>query len=57
MTSQDLDRGLVADGENEMRELRLAIAAWSAGEVVTVRLALDAVAVVDVDWEGADLVK
>jgi hypothetical protein len=57
VTSQDLARGLVEAEDDEMRELRLAIAAWSSGKTVTVRLAIDNAVVVDVDWEGADLVK
>lgn len=53
---QDLDRGLVTAGEDEMWELKLAVAAWGRGEEVDLRLVLEERTVVDVDWEGADLV-
>ena len=49
-------QGLVANAEDEMREVKLAIAAWGRGEDVTIRLVLDGGVVVDADWEGADLV-
>ena len=53
---QNLDRGLLTQGEDEMRELKLAVAAWGRGEAVDLRLVLEEGTVVDVDWEGADLV-
>jgi hypothetical protein len=56
LTASDLDRGLLASGEDEMREVRLAVAAWTRGEDVTLRLVLLDRQVVDADWEGADLV-
>jgi hypothetical protein len=56
VSQQDLDRGLVTSGEDEMRELRLAVADWGRGEDVVLRLAVEEGVVVDVDWEGSDLV-
>ncbi|UCC93191.1 MAG: hypothetical protein JSW25_00490, partial [Thermoplasmata archaeon] len=55
-TSSDLQLGLLAMGDDEMREVRLAVAAWNRGEDVTIRLVLVDRTVVDADWEGADLV-
>jgi hypothetical protein len=55
-TTSDLQLGLLATGEDEMREVRLAVAAWNRGEDVTLRLVLVDRMVVDADWEGADLV-
>jgi hypothetical protein len=53
---QDLDRGLLTQGEDEMRELKLAVAAWGRGDEVDLRIVLVGSSVLDVDWEGADLV-
>jgi hypothetical protein len=53
---QDLDRGLVTAGEDEMWELKLAVADWGRGESVDLRLVIEDGAVVDIDWEGSDLV-
>ncbi len=55
-TSSDLQLGLLASGEDEMREVSLAVAAWSRGDDVTLRLVMVDRMVVDADWEGADLV-
>ena len=55
-TASDLQQGLLASGDDEMREVRLAVAAWSRGDPVTLRLVLMDRAVLDADWEGADLV-
>ena len=54
--TSDLQLGLLAAGDDEMREVRLAVAAWNRGEDVTIRLVLFETTVVDADWEGADLV-
>ncbi len=51
-----LQLGLVMNAEDEMREVKLAVAAWGRGEDVTIRLVFDGGVVVDADWEGADLV-
>jgi len=51
-----LQLGLVINAEDEMREVKLAVAAWGRGEDVKIRLVLDGGVVVDADWEGADLV-
>ncbi|MCK5415410.1 MAG: hypothetical protein KAJ35_08510, partial [Thermoplasmata archaeon] len=56
LTTADLELGLLAAGEDEMREVRLAIAAWSRGDEVVLRLVLVDRVVVDADWEGSDLV-
>jgi hypothetical protein len=55
-TTSDLQLGLIAAGDDEMREVRLAVAAWGRGEAVTVRFVLVEGVVVDADWEGSDLV-
>jgi len=55
-TTSDLQLGLLATGADEMREVRLAVAAWNRGDTVTLRLVLFQDLVVDADWEGADLV-
>jgi hypothetical protein len=55
-TTSDLQLGLLAAGEDEMREVRLAVAAWNRGDRVTLRLVLFDDVVLDADWEGADLV-
>ncbi len=55
-TTSDLQLGLLASGEDEMREVRLAVAAWNRGEAVTVRLVVFEGTVLDADWDGADLV-
>ena len=55
-TTSDLELGLLAAGEDEMREVRLAMAAWSRGDEVVLRLVLVDRVVVDADWEGSDLV-
>jgi hypothetical protein len=55
-TSSDLQLGLLATGPDEMREVRLAVAAWNRGDTVMVHLVLFEDLVVDADWEGADLV-
>ncbi|NIP34481.1 MAG: hypothetical protein GWN18_06050, partial [Thermoplasmata archaeon] len=39
-TSSDLQLGLLASGEDEMREVSLAVAAWSRGDDVTLRLVM-----------------
>ncbi len=55
-TTSDLQLGLLAAGDDEMREVRLAVAAWSRGDEVVLRLVLVDRVVVDADWEGSDLV-
>jgi hypothetical protein len=55
-TTSDLQLGLLASGADEMREVRLAVAAWSRGEAVTIGLVIQDGVVVDADWSGADLV-
>jgi hypothetical protein len=55
-TSSDLQLGLLASGDDEMREARLAVAAWNRGEEVNLRLVILDGMVLDADWEGADLV-
>ncbi len=51
-----LELGLLQMATDEMREVKLAIAAWNRGETVTIRLVLEGGVVVDADWEGSDLV-
>jgi hypothetical protein len=51
-----LQLGLLQMATDEMREVKLAIAAWIRGETVTIRLVLEGGVVVDADWEGSDLV-
>ena len=55
-STSDLELGLLASGEDEMREVRLAVAAWSRGDPVTLRLVVLDRTALDADWEGADLV-
>jgi hypothetical protein len=55
-TTSDLQLGLHTAGEDEMREVRLAVAAWNRGDTVTIRLVVLDRMVLDADWEGADLV-
>jgi hypothetical protein len=55
-TTSDLEQGLLDLGPDEMREVRLAVAAWKRGDDITIRLVIVDAVVVDADWEGADLV-
>lgn len=56
LLTEALDQGLLPDGDDEMREVKLAVAAWGRGEDVTLWMVMDEGIVVDVDWDGSDLV-
>jgi hypothetical protein len=56
VTVQTLRGGLIADGEDEWRELNLAIAEFQRTGSVMLWVTYRGGSIVDVDWDGADLV-